>query len=171
MRISDWSSDVCSSDLPSRAAPRRWSRHREPRCQPRAAGPSSATAAAHSQSSAQSTPPPPTATDIRRDAPAPSEPHARGPRGKTCSSCSWLLSLKSWSLHKSRGGSVDLITEAVQVLENHPLIGRSAEQGPRELVISRGKPGYVALYSFEPEQDTVLVLSVRHQREAGHVPQ
>jgi plasmid stabilization system protein ParE len=62
---------------------------------------------------------------------------------------------------------VDLITEAVQVLENHPLIGRSVEQGLRELVISRGKSGYVALYSHEPEQDAVLVLSVRHQREAG----
>lgn len=66
--------------------------------------------------------------------------------------------------------AVDLITEAVQVLENHPLIGRSAELGLRELVISRGKSGYIALYSYEPEQDTVLLLSVRHQREAGFVP-
>ncbi len=67
--------------------------------------------------------------------------------------------------------TVDLITEAVQVLENHPLIGRVAEQGLRELVISRGKSGYIALYSHEAEQDTVLVLSVRHQREAGYVPE
>jgi plasmid stabilization system protein ParE len=67
--------------------------------------------------------------------------------------------------------TVDLITEAVQVLENHPLIGRSTEQQLRELVISRGKSGYVALYSYELEQDTVLVLSVRHQREAGYVPE
>ncbi len=66
--------------------------------------------------------------------------------------------------------TVDLIAEAVQVLENHPLIGRSAEQGLRELVISYGRSGYVALYSHELEQDTVLVLSVRHQREAGYVP-
>lgn len=67
--------------------------------------------------------------------------------------------------------TVDLITEAVQVLENHPLIGRSTEQQLRELVISRGKSGYVALYSYELEQDIVLVLSVRHQREAGYVPE
>ncbi|MDP9140465.1 MAG: type II toxin-antitoxin system RelE/ParE family toxin [Pseudomonadota bacterium] len=67
--------------------------------------------------------------------------------------------------------TVDLIAEAVQILENHPLIGRSAEQGLRELVISRGKSGYIALYSYELEQDTVLVLSVRHQREAGYVPE
>jgi plasmid stabilization system protein ParE len=54
--------------------------------------------------------------------------------------------------------TVDLITEAVQVLENHPLIGRPIEHGLRELVISRGKSGYLALYSFEPGHDTVLVL-------------
>ena len=66
--------------------------------------------------------------------------------------------------------TVGLITEAVRVLVNHPLIGRAAEQGLRELVISRGESGYVALYSHELEQDTVLVLSVRHQREAGYVP-
>lgn len=67
--------------------------------------------------------------------------------------------------------TVDLIAEAVQVLENHPLIGRSTGQGLKELVISRGKSGYVALYSYEQPQDTVLVLSVRHQREAGYVPE
>ena len=64
--------------------------------------------------------------------------------------------------------TIGLITEAVQVLENHPLIGRPAEQGLSELVISRGKSGYLALYSHELEQDIVLVLAVRHQREAGY---
>lgn len=64
--------------------------------------------------------------------------------------------------------TIGLITEAVQVLENHPLIGRPAEQGLRELVISRGQSGYLALYSHELEQDIVLVLAVRHQREAGY---
>jgi plasmid stabilization system protein ParE len=65
--------------------------------------------------------------------------------------------------------TVGLITEAVQVLENHPLIGRPAEQDLRELVISRGNSGYLALYSYEVAQDMVLVLAVRHQREAGYV--
>ncbi|HND26926.1 MAG TPA: type II toxin-antitoxin system RelE/ParE family toxin, partial [Pseudomonadales bacterium] len=65
--------------------------------------------------------------------------------------------------------TVGLITEAMQVLANHPLIGRPAEQALRELVISRGKSGYLALYSHEVEQDIVLVLAIRHQREAGHV--
>lgn len=64
--------------------------------------------------------------------------------------------------------TVGLIIEAVQVLENHPLIGRPAEQDLKELVISRGQSGYLALYSYEAEQDVVLVLAVRHQREAGY---
>ncbi len=61
-----------------------------------------------------------------------------------------------------------LIAEAVQVLENHPLMGRPAEHELRELIISRGRTGYVALYSFEEAHDTVLILALRHQREAGY---
>ncbi len=63
--------------------------------------------------------------------------------------------------------TIDLTAEAVDVLANHPLIGRSAEAGLRELIISRGRSGYVALYSDEPAQDCVLILAVRHQRETG----
>jgi plasmid stabilization system protein ParE len=59
------------------------------------------------------------------------------------------------------------IEQAVLVLENHPLIGRPVEIGMLELVISRGRTGYVALYRFFEDEDFVLVLSVRHQREAG----
>ena len=66
---------------------------------------------------------------------------------------------------------VHLIAEAVDVLANHPLMGRPVEQGLRELVISQGKSGYVALYSYEREADVVLVLAIRHQREAGYVYQ
>jgi plasmid stabilization system protein ParE len=64
--------------------------------------------------------------------------------------------------------TVDLVEEAVGVLRRHPLIGRSAEAGLRELVISRGRSGYLALYSFEPEVDVVFVLAVRHQKEVGY---
>lgn len=63
--------------------------------------------------------------------------------------------------------TVDLIIEAVNVLQRHPSIGRPVEHGLRELVISRGKTGYVAMYSFEAVHDTVLILAIRHQREAG----
>ena len=64
--------------------------------------------------------------------------------------------------------TVNLIAEAVQVLANHPLIGRDIEEELHELIISRGRSGYVALYSYEQHHDTVLVLAIRHQREAGH---
>ena len=64
--------------------------------------------------------------------------------------------------------TVDLITEAVAILARHPLVGRPAEHGLRELVISRGRTGYIALYSFEEAQDRILILAVRHQREAGY---
>lgn len=64
--------------------------------------------------------------------------------------------------------TAELVAEAVQVLENHPLIGRPAEAGLRELVISRSHSGYLALYSYEDRQETVLILAIRHQREAGY---
>lgn len=63
--------------------------------------------------------------------------------------------------------TVDLIAEAVSILKRHPQIGRPLEDNLRELVISRGKTGYVALYSYEAEHDTVLILAIRHQRESG----
>lgn len=65
------------------------------------------------------------------------------------------------------GPTAELIIEAVSVLAHHPLIGRSTDEDLRELVISRGKSGYVALYSHELVEDVVLILSIRHQREAG----
>jgi plasmid stabilization system protein ParE len=65
---------------------------------------------------------------------------------------------------------VSLIEEAVQTLGRHPLIGRIAESGMRELVVSYGKTGYIALYDFLPEHDVVRVLALRHQREAGYTP-
>lgn len=61
-----------------------------------------------------------------------------------------------------------LIIEAIEVLANHPLIGRLVEEGLRELLISRGRSGYVALYGYDEAEDAVLVFSIRHQREAGY---
>ncbi|MCB1736133.1 MAG: type II toxin-antitoxin system RelE/ParE family toxin [Gammaproteobacteria bacterium] len=64
--------------------------------------------------------------------------------------------------------TVDLIAEATEVLANHPLIGRAAEHGLRALLISRGRSGYVALYSYERCEEAVLILAIRHQSEAGY---
>jgi plasmid stabilization system protein ParE len=63
--------------------------------------------------------------------------------------------------------TVDLIAEAVAILKRHPLVGRPVDDDLRELIISRGRTGYVALYSYEAEYDAVLILAIRHQREAG----
>jgi len=60
-----------------------------------------------------------------------------------------------------------IIRDAVDILERHPLIGRQGEQGMREMVISRGRTGYIAIYDFIEADDAVLVLAIRHQREAG----
>ena len=63
--------------------------------------------------------------------------------------------------------AIEVILDALDVLARHPLIGRPIEKDLREMVISRGKTGYVALYDFHEAIDTVLVLVLRHQREAG----
>jgi plasmid stabilization system protein ParE len=60
------------------------------------------------------------------------------------------------------------VREAVEIVKDHPLIGRAVENDCRELVISRGQFGYVALYRWYEEFDDVLVLSIGHQREAGY---
>lgn len=63
--------------------------------------------------------------------------------------------------------ALDLIDEAVGILARHPLIGRPAECDMHELIISQGSTGYVALYSWEADDDAVLVLALRHQKQAG----
>jgi len=63
--------------------------------------------------------------------------------------------------------AIDVIRDGIEILERHPLVGRPCEEGLKELLISYGKGGYVALYSHEQQQDVVLVLAIRHQREAG----
>jgi plasmid stabilization system protein ParE len=63
------------------------------------------------------------------------------------------------------GDSAVAIRSAVEILASHPLAGRRVEGELRELVISYGKTGYVALYRFLPVTDQVRMLSIRHQRE------
>lgn len=60
------------------------------------------------------------------------------------------------------------IIEALNVLEHNPLIGRPANNDKRELVIGRSSHGHVALYRYIAEIDTVFVLAVRSQQEAGY---
>lgn len=60
------------------------------------------------------------------------------------------------------------IIDAISILEHSPLIGRPAVSEMRELIIGRGARGYVALYRYVAELDTVFVLALRAQREAGY---
>ena len=63
---------------------------------------------------------------------------------------------------------VSLIAGAVDMLTEHPLIGRRAEEDMRELVISHGRSGFLALYRFREAEDMITILAIRHQREAGY---
>lgn len=64
---------------------------------------------------------------------------------------------------------VDEIVSGVSVLENNPLIGRPIQNDLRELVIGRGSHGYIALYRYISEIDTVFLLAIRSQSEAGYL--
>ena len=59
------------------------------------------------------------------------------------------------------------IREAFLPLKQSPVIGRPVEDHPelRELIIDFGATGYLAMYRYEPANDTVVILAVKHQRE------
>ena len=80
-----------------------------------------------------------------------------------------LVDFRAESDPDAAGQTVGLVVSAVEVLQHHPLLGRPVEAGLRELVISRGRSGYLALYRYDEARDRVLVLTLRHQREAGYV--
>ena len=66
--------------------------------------------------------------------------------------------------------AVVAIQSAVETLATHPLLGRRVHGDLRELIISYGDTGYVALYRFVVRRDEVRVLALRHQRQLGFVP-
>lgn len=66
--------------------------------------------------------------------------------------------------------TVDVIVDALLVLEHQPRIGRPAPQRCRELVIHRGRSGYVTLYRVSADEAWAEVLAIRHQHESGYHP-
>ena len=68
-----------------------------------------------------------------------------------------------------RAGQV--ISRRLVSLETAPASGRPVDGDMilRELLISFGDSGYVALYRHVPEDDAVYLLAFRHQREAGYL--
>ncbi len=63
---------------------------------------------------------------------------------------------------------IDEIFSAISVLERNPLIGRPATEDLRELIIGQRSKGYVALYRFVAEIDTVFILAIRAHKEVGY---
>ena len=68
----------------------------------------------------------------------------------------------------SGADAVEAIRDAVDTLSAHPFIGRRVEGELRELVISFGRTGYVALYRYLLSSDLARILAIRHQRELDY---
>ena len=66
--------------------------------------------------------------------------------------------------------AVSAILPAFRRLEAHPAMGRPSMADPalRELVIAFGSTGYVGLYRIEERAKRIVILAIRHQREAGY---
>lgn len=60
---------------------------------------------------------------------------------------------------------IEEILHAIDILQDSPEIGRPVEDGLRELIIGKGSTGYVALYRYMHEADTVFVLALQSQKE------
>jgi plasmid stabilization system protein ParE len=71
---------------------------------------------------------------------------------------------------EAAAAAADAIGSAVEILQAHPLLGRRVHGDIRELVISYGATGYIALYRFLVTQYEVRILAIRQQREIGFVP-
>lgn len=56
------------------------------------------------------------------------------------------------------------LNNAIQILAHSPLIGRKVKDGKRDLVSGQGSRGYMALYRFVPQINTVFALALRSQR-------
>ena len=60
------------------------------------------------------------------------------------------------------------VLQATAMRGAHPMIGRVVRGEIRELTISHGKSGCLALYRFVAQRDLVRVLRIRHRRELGY---
>lgn len=66
--------------------------------------------------------------------------------------------------------AIGTIIDALKSLARFPAIGRPVRdhRDLRELSIRFGRSGYVALYRYDPEADAVVILTIRHQKQAGY---
>ncbi|MCD6581886.1 MAG: type II toxin-antitoxin system RelE/ParE family toxin [Desulfuromusa sp.] len=76
-------------------------------------------------------------------------------------------------VEKDRSATIkagQIIEKQFAQLETEPESGRPVENylELRELIISFGNTGYVALYHHSVDTDSVLILAFRHQKEVGY---
>ncbi len=66
--------------------------------------------------------------------------------------------------------AVGAINASIRLLILSPRAGRPIKNRPslRERVIAFGNQGFVALYKFDQTTDEIMILAIRHQREAGY---
>lgn len=57
------------------------------------------------------------------------------------------------------------IDDSLNLLSKNPTIWRVIEHGLREYIIDFGKSGYIALYDYDKDTDSVEILAIRHQLE------
>jgi len=63
----------------------------------------------------------------------------------------------------------EIIDDGIQILKRHPNIGRlTSLVNKRELIISRSRTGYIALYEFNQLTGVVAILAIKHQREQSN---
>lgn len=81
--------------------------------------------------------------------------------------CWQFLAAKAPEVARRAGQTIE---RQFLLLETAPDLGRPFPEMPelRELVITFGDSGYVALYHYEPADNAVYVLAFRHQKEAGY---
>jgi len=63
---------------------------------------------------------------------------------------------------------LDFVLDGLQVLTHQPGVGRPIAGALRELILHRGKSGYLVKYRYLPHLAAVRVLRVRHQRQSGY---
>lgn len=66
--------------------------------------------------------------------------------------------------------AVRTILDALKPSASFPAIGRPVRdhRNLREISIRFGRSGYVALYRHDHGADAVVILTIRHQKEAGY---
>ena len=60
------------------------------------------------------------------------------------------------------------LIKALRLLELQPGVGRPVGAELRELIIDRGRSGYLARYKYGRESGLITVLRIRHQNESGY---